>query len=639
MTSDLPPLRVLALAKQVPVAEQLRLEGGRLVRDGVAREMSAWCRRAVAQGVALARATGGTCTVATLGPPEAGDVLREAVAFGADAGILVSDPVLAGSDTLITARALAALVEREGPFDLVLTGRASLDADTGQVGPQLAELLDLPFASSVRHLELVRSEGGAVAARVGLEHDDLWLDAEVRLPAVLSTAERLIDPCKIKDPAVWATVPDERLRRLAAADLGPGPWGAAASPTEVGATRAEAVERAGRRLSGPIGDQAREAVAVLASRGALEGGGQDGVASTAREAATADRRVPDAGGAGPVVVVLLEPGRARLARQLLGGAAELAAVVGGSVVAVGALAEHRDGALDDPASATAGGLPAGPGALASWGADELVVLAGSWVPEDLAAPVADLADGRGAWALLAPSTDWGRELASRASARLGAGLTGDAVDLEVSDGRLVAWKPAFGGGLLAAVRARSPLQGATVRPGVLAVAAPRPADAPPTEVVAVAPAGRVRIRARRRDDETEALAAAEVVVGVGQGVDPDRYPLVEELARALGGEVVATRKVTDRGWMPRARQVGITGLSLHPRLYVALGTSGRFNHMAGVRSAGTVLAVNADPGAEVFDVADVGIVGDWQEAVGALLALLGDVGAPSGGAGAAGDRK
>ena len=100
---------------------------------------------AIAKGVELARATGGRCTVFTLGPPQAAEVLAEAIAWGADDGVLVSDPAFAGSDTLATSRALAAAITRSGPFDLVLAGLNSVDGDTGQVGPQLAELLDLPL--------------------------------------------------------------------------------------------------------------------------------------------------------------------------------------------------------------------------------------------------------------------------------------------------------------------------------------------------------------------------------------------------------------------------------------------------------------------------------------------------------------
>ncbi len=126
----------------------------------------------------------------------------------------------------------------------------------------------------------------------------------------------------------------------------------------------------------------------------------------------------------------------------------------------------------------------------------------------------------------------------------------------------------------------------------------------------------------RRDDDVETLARAEVVVGVGTGVTPEDYGALSPLAAVLGAELAATRKVTDRGWAPRSRQVGITGRSIAPRLYVAVGLSGKFNHMVGVRAARTILAINEDRDAPVFGHCDVGIVGDWHEVVPLLQAAL-----------------
>jgi electron transfer flavoprotein alpha subunit len=131
--------------------------------------------------------------------------------------------------------------------------------------------------------------------------------------------------------------------------------------------------------------------------------------------------------------------------------------------------------------------------------------------------------------------------------------------------------------------------------------------------------GRVHVLARTRDDDLDLLAEATAVIGVGQGVAPEDYPLLEPLRNALGAEIAATRKVTDRGWLPRARQVGITGRSISPRLFVSIGASGKFNHMVGVRAARSVLAINQDPGALVFGASDVGIVGDWREALPLLV--------------------
>ena len=333
------PLRIASLAKQVPLPESLQLRDGRLVRASVEVEMNPYCRRAVAQGVTLARDSGGTCTVVTLGPPGAEEVLREAVAWGADAGLHACDAAFAGSDTLATARALAAVLRAAGPFDLVLLGRNSIDGETGQVGPELAELLDLPFASGVRELE----DRGPVW-RLQLEHDDGTQEVEISLPAVMSVAERLCDPCKV-DPAGRAAVPAASLTRMGSAQLGPGPWGEAGSPTVVGVTRAMEHDRARLVLQGPLAAQVEEAVRELGSRGALTAGSGPGPGPDARAG-------PDAA-AGPatalqpsgsdrtrgqspsrVIAVLAEPGRPALSEELLGAAAQLASEVGATVHAL-----------------------------------------------------------------------------------------------------------------------------------------------------------------------------------------------------------------------------------------------------------------------------------------------------------------
>ena len=260
-----------------------------------------------------------------------------------------------------------------------------------------------------------------------------------------------------------------------------------------------------------------------------------------------------------------------------------------------------------------------PGPLAAAGADVVVVLEGSaaaghLVAEDVADALAAYVRDTAPWAVLAPSTAFGREVAGRVAAATGSGLVGDAIALSVGDGALVAAKPAFAGALVADITCRSATQMVTVRPGVL----PAPALRPREPAVLTRPAGtrgRVRVLSDRRDDDVETLARADAVVGVGTGVAPGEYELLAPLAALLGAELAATRKVTDRGWAPRSRQVGITGRSIAPRLYVAVGLSGKFNHMVGVRAAGTILAVNADRGAPVFDHCDVGIVGDWHEVV------------------------
>jgi electron transfer flavoprotein alpha subunit len=151
---------------------------------------------------------------------------------------------------------------------------------------------------------------------------------------------------------------------------------------------------------------------------------------------------------------------------------------------------------------------------------------------------------------------------------------------------------------------------------------PRGGAEPSVAEIAVVRRGRVRVLARTRDDDLDALADARAVIGIGRGVQPDEYEALEPLRALLGAELGATRKVTDAGWLPRSRQIGITGRSIAPHLFVSIGTSGKFNHTVGVRAAGTVLAINRDAAAPIFQAADVGIVADWREVLPLLVAGL-----------------
>jgi electron transfer flavoprotein alpha subunit len=599
------PLRIAALVKQIPVGESMTLGADqRLVRQGLELEMNAYCRRAVSKGVEWAQASGGTCTVFSLGPPSAEDAVREALAWGADAGVHLCDPEFAGSDTLATARALAAAIGTFGAFDLVLVGRNSLDGDTGQVGPQIAELTGLPFASGVRAMGL---DGETLA--LTLEYDDGWEEVEVKLPALLSVAERLCEPCKMP-PDTRAAVADDAINRVSAADLGPGPWGAAGSPTVVGRTRALQHDRAAKVLSGDLENQVAEAVALLVERGALDRSG------TALSKTSGALRLP-APASGPasqrVIAVIVEAGRPQVGAELLGAASVLGQAIGARVHALA----FED--ADAPALSSLGEV----------GADEVTRFVGSDVAEDAAAAVTAWASERPLWAVLGPSTAFGREVLGRMAGAMGAGLVGDAIGLEIAAEDLIAAKPAFSGALVADITCTSAVRMVSVRPGVLPVP-PRRSHVAPVSSWPMGQRGRVRVVSQRRDDDIEVLARADMVIGVGAAVKPDEYELLAPLAAVLDAELAATRKVTDQGWAPRSRQVGITGRSIAPRLYVALGTSGKFNHMVGARAAGTILAINHDPDALVFGHCDIGLVGDWHAAVPLLVSALRHVGAQQG---------
>src|SRR5262245_11140545 len=180
-------MRIVVCVKWVPVLQALRFdpETRRLKREGVPCEVSSFDLRALGRAVALRAAHGGEVVALTMGPPAARAGLEDCLALGADRGVHVADRLLAGSDTLATARVLAAALLREEP-DVVLFGRASTDAETGQVGPEVAELLDLPQVTGARTLDVDPAARAFTAER---ETDDGFDTVEGALPVVVTAAE------------------------------------------------------------------------------------------------------------------------------------------------------------------------------------------------------------------------------------------------------------------------------------------------------------------------------------------------------------------------------------------------------------------------------------------------------------------
>jgi electron transfer flavoprotein alpha subunit len=225
--------------------------------------------------------------------------------------------------------------------------------------------------------------------------------------------------------------------------------------------------------------------------------------------------------------------------------------------------------------------------------------------------------------VLVPGTTAGRDYAPVVAARLGAGLAADCVSFTVENGALSATRPVLGGRAL--TRVTFPGQGpamATVRSGSFAKSEPGLTE-PVVELLDVtltAEDQRVSlVETTPKGTGASRLDSAEVVVSGGRGLkEPAQFAMVEELADALGAAVGATRAVVDAGWRPHHEQIGQTGRTVSPRLYIAVGISGAVQHNVGMQGSEYIVAINRDPDAPIFKMASFGIVGDLFEVVPAL---------------------
>jgi electron transfer flavoprotein alpha subunit len=290
----------------------------------------------------------------------------------------------------------------------------------------------------------------------------------------------------------------------------------------------------------------------------------------------------------------------RSALETLSEARRLATAGGGSVATV----------------VVGSGVAALSSELGTYGAETVHVFdapeLAAYASEPYARALAKVVESAKPWAVLIPFTAMGKDLAPRVAARLGAGLVSDCVGLTVKDGRLEARRPMFAGKAYATVRWEGEPQMATLRPNVFPLSAPdasRSASTVKEEVDATARARVTEVKAAA-EGKLE-LTEAQVIVSGGRGLQgPENFHLVASLGEAFRAAVGASRAVVDAGWVDHQMQVGQTGKTVSPQLYIACGISGAIQHLAGMSSSKVIVAINKDADAPIFKVANYGILGD-----------------------------
>jgi len=579
-------MRILICLKQVPDTTEVKLTGDlTLEREFVAQVLNPADESALELGLELKEKHGGTVTVLTMGPKRAESMLREALSRGADEAVLMTSPRFAGADTLVTAHCLAEAEKALGGFDLILCGRRAVDGETGQVGPMVAALLERPCVVNATEGEI--DEGCLRALQLTEAGSQEW---KAPLPAVMTLCEW---SHALRLPTISG------LRRAAQADvrfcepedlgIDPATCGLKASPTRVTHISAR-----------PVGVRPCVKTSFAEVMKALEAKGLALGAAGQEEAPRADVSADKDEQSAAITIAVLCEGDGSAAAELLGKARQL--TPSGRVLA---LSETKGPPLS---------------AFASFGADEAAAL--GRLTDDCAQAdrIADALRQLQPDAVLFPATIRGRFLSAWVAAKLHTGLTADCTALSLTEtGLLKQVRPAFGGNLTAEILCKTARpQMASVRPGVFPEPAPltgRTCALRPLKLAA-SPERMERLSFTPAESGVS-LQGAPVIVTGGKGVGSKKgFEKLEELAALLGGGVGATRSAVDAGWMSYPHQIGQTGITVRPRLYLAFGVSGLVQHTVGMSSSGVVVAVNKDRNAPIFACADYGIVADWEETIG-----------------------
>jgi len=611
--------------KHVPDASDIRFDPItlNLIREGVPSIVNPFCLNAIEEAVRLKEQHGATVTAIAMGPLQAQEGLREALAMGVDQAVMVSDREMAGADTLATSYTLWKSVAKVGerkPFDLILTGKVAIDGETGQVPPGLAVRFGSPIISNVTKIDKVDLETRTIVAKH--RFDDGIETVTANLPAVLTMTE---EANKTRKFTLEGMLKAKRTqievwnKDFIGADS--NLLGLKGSPTIVKKVFPPPGRKQGEIFDGTKDPrQAAEWLRKkLAEAHVFDPSGQTTANKNAEPPPSAQTSNERSGsGKYGEVWVFVEQFHGKpipVSWELLGEGRRLSEIyrtkLGALVIGnnVGHVAKEAF----------------------VHGADRVYLVEDEsledYRTQPYAAAVEEAVRKFKPEALLVGGTIRGRDLAGSAATFLETGLIADCtgLDVDVETGTFLGTRPDYGGNLMSTIicpKQRPTM--ASVRPRVMKSLPPD--DARDGEIIRInpnlgphdlntavrdfVPIERVGIR----------LEDAQIIVSAGRGLGSEKnLTLVEELANVLHAQVGASRAAVRAGWITADHQVGQTGLTVRPRLYIAVGISGAIQHIVGIMNVDYIVAINRDPDAPIFKMADFGIVGDLFKIVPALI--------------------
>ncbi|AGJ63765.1 FAD-binding protein [Saccharolobus islandicus] len=604
----MPELKVVVSIKQVPDVDELRIDPvtNNLVREGVPAIINPPDLHAIEEAVRLKERYGAKTIVITMGPPQADSALREALAMGIDEAYLISDRAMAGADTWATSYTISKAVQKLGGADLILFGRRAVDGETEQVGPQTGKWLGLPVIGYVS--EIKKLEKDKIIVTRTTEFDEEVIEAPI--PTVLTMLEVANKP---RQPDILSLIKAKTAKITVwnkdDIKAEPDKIGLAGSPTKVIKVQPPPKTRKAEIIDGK---KDIEKAAKWFLDKIFESLKED--ESTLKEYVKPKPKVKVNGEIWVYIDHIGEkPNRASF--EIMGEARRIADLMDTSLSAVIVGGEATKSLIDE---------------TFEYGADKVYFVETKgfdrYDNEVYTRALATVIKKYKPEAVFFPGTKNTRELASTTAIEVNTGLIADCTNFDVDDkGVLLSTRPDFGGKEMSTIICpkHRPVM-VTVRAGVfmpLPRVPGRKGELVREEVDDLFT--RLKVLDYRVIEKRNILAEADIVVGVGRGIrSPENIKMAEELASLLGGVVGVSKPLADMGWYPKERQVGQTGTTIRPKVYIALGVSGAVQHLVGILSSRKIGAINLDPSAPIFENCDFGVVGDIFEIVPKMVELL-----------------
>ena len=629
-------LTIISLIKQVPLPSEMRMgDDGLMDRTKAKSIINVDCQFGLEAGLQLKKKyPDARMIVCSMGPQSFEMALRTALSMGYDEAYLLSDRKLGGSDTFATGLALATLLKHLGfdkdskePF-IVFAGRQTSDGDTAHVPSQVAENLGIPQATFVERIEA--DDNGNVMARRIIEGG--YQELQLPIPCLISLTPTGVAPRK---PSLSGAI---KARNTAVTVLGVDDIhlstekiGISGSPTIVANVQNIVSDRPPVMMAEGQGE--KELVDSFMAQFGTGGNVLEKKDEKEKKTAeTPDFPIVDKRGTAKGILTWAEVTNGKIARpslELLNPSLKLAKELGNDTKITTVLI----GKNVKPLAKT----------LFEHGSDEVILVENDRLEEYLVMPFSDILAQvirkRNPEIALFAATTAGRELAPRIAVKTGSGVTADCTGLEIGEyvnrktkeiirPILHSRRPTYGDSKLATILGFVYPQMSTARPGTFPVPEEQPGRT--GEISVFEPELNekdfaVNIhKTVRGEGGLQSLLDADVIISGGRGATGDGLKLVKELAAALKekgirAEWASSRVVVDEGLAEYARQIGQTGRTVRPKVYVAIGIFGAIQHIYGMKESGKIVAVDHNPKASIFHHADFGIVGEYEDIVPELI--------------------
>lgn len=609
-------MKIIVCIKQVPNTEEVRIDpvNNTLIRSGVESIINPLDFNAIEEAVRIKEKNGGKVIALTMGPLHAEEAIKEALARGVDQGYLLSDKKFSGADTFATSLTISEAIKYLGGADLIICGKQAIDGDTAQVGPGIAELLNIPHIAYVSKVKEITDKSIILESM----NDNGYSIIKSSIP-VLITVVKSINIPRLTNLKEWAYARQQKIPVIDSKilNIDENKIGLKGSPTRVKKVKVINYSKKVNMIHGDLKDIAHILYKII----------QENKEGKIKENKTRLQLsdIKDIQFSRKILVIgeLFEDKIKKVTYELTNVAKKLAfdrkayvqvVFLGGNfdkILKENKLPDVHNVHLIENENLNLFNL------------------------ESIANILKDFILKENPEIVLGGATSMGRSLMPRLAVKLKTGLTADCTELDIDkeSGNLLQKRPAYGGNILATIICpNNRPQMATVRPHVIPYYDSLEKNDPKIYRInydVYNPDNNI-IRSNieikeiiKENEKNSDIANVPIIISGGKGLGgKEGFDLLSKIAELIGGAVGASRSAVEAGWIPYSQQIGQTGRTVQPNIYIACGISGAIQHMVGMQSSDLIIAINKDQHAPIFRISDYGIIMDYKQVIQGLIKII-----------------